>query len=125
MDKVISVVPRDNTLQVAPQTILGKYNALANAAGGELSPDKLYKFLSGENARVMNKCRADGSLDEQTLEECKEFATFYITRISQQTRRSVADRFGELPFLLRTGIREISENPTTFPWNNPLNLTDE
>jgi len=124
MDKVISVIQSGNNIQAAHKTILGKYKALADAAGGELTPEKLCKFLSGENARVMNRRMADGSLDAEMLNECKVFAAFYITRISQQTRRSIANRFGGLPLFLRMGIREITSSPCVFPWNRTLNLDE-
>ncbi len=82
------------------------------------------KFLSGENARIMNRTKADGSLDEATTEECREFADFYINNVSDEMRRKMSNQAGGLPFFLREGVAALVPSSLPFPWNHPLELSD-
>lgn len=102
-------------------SILDRYMAKSAQNGGELSPDQMYKFMAGENAKVLSRRRPDETLDEKTLEECRAFAEYYVVKVSQKTKRAVADRFGGLPFFLQAGINAIPD--TTFPLD--LKLTEE
>ena len=112
MNKIISLNPSDRNTEgsvIRPsQTILNRYKEKTAKHGGELPLDDLYKFLSGENARIMARRRSDDSLDAQTLEECREFASFYISKISRETRRAVSSRLGGLPFFIRKGVEVLS-----------------
>ena len=93
MCKVISVFQGNditnrtgrNTAFPVKRTILDRYKVLADSCGGEIPPERLYKFLSGENARVMNRAKADGSLDDSTIEECREFADFYRKNVDRKS----------------------------------------
>lgn len=134
MGKIISVFQNDNiknqTVGSAAfpvkQTILERYKALAASCGGEIPPERLYKFLSGENARIMSRTKADGSLDDATTEECQEFADFYINNVSQEMRRKMSSHAGGLPFFLREGVNALSAaTPLPFPWNQPLELSND
>lgn len=126
MDKGISAIRSENKrIKTMPETILDKYEVLVSSSDSELSTERLYKFLTGDKVRVMNRSRRGGTLDNQTLEESKKYAAFYSTRVSQQTRRSILRRFEGLPFFLRAGMYEPSKSPQSFPWNPLLDLTNE
>lgn len=132
MGKVISVFQNDDITNQAAgsaafpvkQTILERYKALEASCGGEIPPERLYKFLSGENARVMNCTKADGSLDDATTEECREFADFYINNVSDEMRRKMSSHAGGLPFFLREGVAALVPSTLPYPWNQPLELSD-
>ena len=129
MNKIISLNPSEcNTKRVgvaarSSKTILNRYKEKFASHGGELSLDELYKFLSGENARILAKRHGDGSLSPQTLEDCQEFASFYISWIDRETRREMSRRFDGLPFFIQKGIKALSTQ-SFFP-NCSSSLTDE
>lgn len=78
MGKVISIFQNDkNQADGSPvkQTILERYKALEASCGGDIPPERLYEFLSGENARIMNRLNTDGSLDDSTI-ECGEILCY-------------------------------------------------
>lgn len=132
MCKVISVFQGNditnrtgrNTAFPVKRTILDRYKVLADSCGGEIPPERLYKFLSGENARVMNRAKADGSLDDSTIEECREFADFYRKNVSRETRRKISNRIGGLPLFMREGVAALVPSTLPFPWNKPLELSN-
>lgn len=131
MCKVISVFQSNNTTGQAGgnapalvnRTILDRYKALADSCDNEIPLGRLCKFLSGENARIMNRTKVDGSLDDTVMEECREFADFYIKKVSQELRRKVYNQLGGLPFFLREGVAALSVTTLPFPWNQPLELS--